>query len=177
MKSSRSLNSYHGDETEDIPSTLHFLRHSRMPLVLTKISRCSRLGLTSHEIPGGGGSAQPLPLVSNVGTNRLVSRRLKKLHPAPSTVTVLVSKTFKKFSILDIELYLYFPLTVLLWRPSVHSFWFPDKLVFAFQWFHCLLTPISSYINPLIVTNNPSFRHFFCKLLIIVNLHLRKFLW
>ena len=32
MKSTWSLNSYQGDETKDIQSTLRFLRHSGMPL-------------------------------------------------------------------------------------------------------------------------------------------------
>ena len=40
-------------------------------------------------------------------------------------------------------------------------------IILAFQWLYCLLSPISSYTNPLII--NLSFCHSFCKLLIIVN--------
>ena len=47
-------------------------------------------------------------------------------------------------------------------------FAFRDQLVFAIQWSHCSLTLLSSYTNPFTV--NPSFRHFFCRLLITVNL-------
>ena len=50
-------------------------------------------------------------------------------------------------------------------------FAFRDKLVFAIQWFYCLLTLIFSYTDPLIV--NPSFRHFFCRRSITVNLQPR----
>ena len=38
MKSTWSLNIYHGEKTKDIQSTLRFLRHSKMPLILFKMS-------------------------------------------------------------------------------------------------------------------------------------------
>ena len=91
-------------------------------------------------------------------------------------VTVLVSKTFEKFTVSfrNQAVGTFSSLIFLLWRPSVHSFCFRDKLVCPFQWLYCLLTPVSSYTDLLIV--NPSFRHFFCKLLIIVDLQSQKFL-